>query len=47
MHWIAQLIKHVHDVPAPAEGQDVEEFVVRDLCGGLLAPEEGPISTLA
>ncbi len=33
----AQLIKHVYDVPAIADGQDVEQFVVRDLCGGLRA----------
>ena len=32
---VGQLIQHVHDVPTVTEGQDVEQFVVRDLCGGL------------
>jgi hypothetical protein len=32
---VGQLIRHVYEVPAPEEGQDPEQFVVRDLCGGL------------
>lgn len=32
---VAQLIKYVYDVPAPADGQDGEEFLVREVCGGL------------
>jgi len=34
---IAQLIQHVHQLPVLVEGQDLEQFVVRDLCGGLRA----------
>lgn len=34
---IGQLLQHVHDVPTAAPGQDVVQFVVRDLCGGLRA----------
>jgi hypothetical protein len=32
---IGQLIRHVHEVAAISPGQDVEQFVVRDLCGAL------------
>jgi hypothetical protein len=34
---IGQLIRHVYDVPTLADGQDVEQFVIRDFCGGLRA----------
>src|SRR5580658_7796164 len=30
-----QLIQHVFDLPRPAEEQDTEQFLIRDLCGGL------------
>lgn len=32
---IGQLLHHVYDVPAINEGQDLEQFIVRDLCCGL------------
>ena len=32
---VGQLLQHVHDVPALVVGQDVEQFLVRDLCGGM------------
>ncbi len=32
---VGQLIQHVFDIPAPEDGQDIEQFVVRDLCGRL------------
>jgi hypothetical protein len=34
---VAQLMRHVLDLPAPRPGQDAEEFVVRDLCTALHA----------
>jgi hypothetical protein len=34
---VGQLVRHVYEVPAPREGQGPEEFVVRELCGGLRA----------
>ncbi len=32
---VGQLLQHVHEVPVLANGHDLEQFVVRDLCGGL------------
>ena len=32
---VGQLLQYVHKVPAIGEDQDVAQFVVRDLCGGL------------
>jgi hypothetical protein len=32
---IGQLIRHVFDIPIPVDGQDMEEYMVRDFCGAL------------
>lgn len=34
---IIQLLEHVYDFPVPAEGQNIDQFVIRDFCCGLRA----------
>ena len=34
---VGQLIRHVYEVPVIRKGQDPEQFVVREFCGGLRA----------